>query len=431
MKALERMHMLRRAALVGAFLISGWSSSARADLIRLSDDATAANASETFDADCLGEAQAEDCDVRAAMIEGELVTLLSQLENDVDPATRALFESALELESPVVRAMAVAYLSREQEQPTDFVSSVKTFFLGPDAPLGVTSSAALDALAEPSDQELAGLYQEQRSPSDYAPQDVTGDEDLASNRLLQASLKDARLNRMLSFSEEERFAPAKRLLMYDRFMTAAFDPQQSFPVTAFATDASIEEVSAFFTKLFGEPLPPPANNEARIEEISMRLVELQTAASMGDQDAIKELIALSEELTQLQQGITLQAYLQLPALHAENDLIWLDGKLEDFATNPVRAVMAGADPKLGQTVIRYVNAPPGTGAGGGDGSGQGDAGSPNEPTGGPSGEGGAGDERAVKSGDDGCGCSVPGAPAGSAGLLALSLLTLRLRRKRR
>jgi MYXO-CTERM domain-containing protein len=91
--------------------------------------------------------------------------------------------------------------------------------------------------------------------------------------------------------------------------------------------------------------------------------------------------------------------------------------------------MAGEDALLGQTVIRYVNAPPATGAGG---SGQGGAGG-DEPRGdddSPSGEGGAG-ERASKSGDDGCGCSVPGAPTSSAGVLALSLLALLLRRKRR
>jgi MYXO-CTERM domain-containing protein len=414
-----------RALIAAVLLLSLWSSSARADLIRLPDDLTAADASEAFDADCLGETQAEDCDTRAAMIEGELVMLLSQLEGDSDPATQALFESALELESPIVKAMAVSYLSRAEAQPTDFLSNVKTFFLGPDAPLGVTSSAALESLAEPDDQELAGLYQEQRDPSDYAAQEVTEDEDQASNRLLQASIKDSRLSMMLSFSEGERFAPAARLLMYDRFITAAFDPTQSFPVTAFVTDASLDEVSAFFTELFGEPLPPPADNEDRINELTMRMQELQAAAAMGDQDAIKELIKLSEELQQLQQGSLLQSYLQLPALHAENDLIWLDGKLEEFATTPTRAVMAGEDPLLGQTVIRYVNAPPATGAGG---SSQGEAGSPGEDE--PSGEGGAA-ERATKSKDDGCGCSVPGAPTGSAGLAALSLLGLLLRRKRR
>ncbi|HEX2877262.1 MAG TPA: MYXO-CTERM sorting domain-containing protein [Polyangiaceae bacterium] len=434
MKALERLQLLRRAArcsaLALAVLLSVWSSSARADLIRGEDDLTAADAAETFDADCLGETQAEDCDTRAAMLEGEIVMLLSQLEDDYDPATQALFESALALESPVVKSMAVSYLNRTETQPTDFLTNVKTFFFGPDAPLGVTSSAALEGLAEPSDQELASLYQEQRDPSDYAPQEVTGDENQANNRLLQASIKDLRLSMMLSFSEEERFAPAERLLMYDRFMIAAFDPTQSYPVTTFVTDASLDEVSAFFSELFGEPLPPPADNEARIEELTLRIQELQTRAAMGDQDAIKEFIALSEEIQQLQQGTLLQAYLQLPALHAENDLIWLDGKLEDFAMTPTRAVMAGEDPLLGRTVIRYVNAPPATGAGGSDGSGLGGAGEPPGEDGSPAGEGGTG-EGVSKRRDDGCGCSVPGAPTGSAGLLAISLLAVMLRRRRR
>lgn len=434
MKALELLQMLRPAArcsaLALAVLLSVWSSSARADLIRGDDNLAGVDPAETFGADCLGETQAEDCDTRAAMIEGEIVMLLSQLEGDYDPATQALFESALALESPVVKAMAVSYLSRTETQPADFFTNVKTFFFGPDAPLGVTSSAALEGLAEPSDQELASLYQEQRDPSDYAPQEVTEDENQADNRLLQSSIKDLRLSMMLSFSEEERFAPAERLLMYDRFITAAFDPAQSYPVTTFVTDASLDEVSAFFTELFGKPLPPPANNEERIQELAMRMQELQAAAAMGDQDAIKEMIALSEELQQLQQGSLLQAYLQLPVLHAENDLIWLDGKLEDFAMTPTRAVMAGEDPLLGRTVIRYVNAPPGTGAGGTDGSGEGGAGQPPGEDDSNAGEGGTG-AGVSKRRDDGCGCSVPGTPTGSAGFLAISLLAVMLRRRRR
>ena len=117
-------------------------------------------------------------------------------------------------------------------------------------------------------------------------------------------------------------------------------------------------------------------------------------------------------------------------LHADNALIWPDGKLEDFATTPTRAVMAGEDPLLGRTVIRYVNAPLATGTGGTDGSGAGGAGEPPGEGDSPAGAGGA-DDRPSKSRDDGCGCSVPGAPKGSAGILVLSLLALLLRRLRR
>lgn len=419
---------VRCFALIAALLVAAWSSTARADIIRIHDDGTGDDPAATFDADCLGETQAEDCAERAALIEGELVMLLSQLEGDVDPATQALFEGALELDSPFVRAMAVHYLSRAEAQPTDFLSNVKAFFLGPDAPLGVASSSALERLGEQSDQDLAELYREQRPESAYSPQDPS--EDPEQERLLQASIRDSRLGMMLSFSAEERFSPAERLLMYDRFVSALFDPAQDYPVTAFVTDASVEDVSAFFTELFGDPYPPSADSEARLAELSMQLVELQGAAASGDQAAIKKLLALSEELTEAQQAASLQAYLQLPVLHAENDWVFLDGTLEDFAMTPTRAVTVGEDALLGKTVIRYINAPPAGAAGVGNGqagaSGQGSAGAA------PTGEGGGGDDdRAVKSSDDGCGCSVPGAPRNAAGLGALTLLGLVLLRRRR
>jgi MYXO-CTERM domain-containing protein len=424
---------VRWYALVAALVVAVWSSNARADLIRIPDDGTGDDPAATFDADCLGETQAEDCDARAALIEGELVMVLSQLEGEVDPATHALFERALELDSPYVKAMAVRYLSRADAQPSDFLSKLKTFFLGPDAPLGVASSSALEMLGEPSDQDLAELYREQRPESAYSPQELS--EEPEEDRLLQACLKDSRLDMMLSFSAEEQFRPAERLLMHDRFVSALFDPTQSYPVTAFVTDASLEEVTAFFTERFGDPYPPSADSAARLTELSMQLAELQGAAANGNQEAIKQLIALSEEITEVQQAASLQAYLQLPVLHAENDWVFLDGPLEDFTMTPARAITVGEDVLLGQTVIRYINAPR-VGAGGGTGSGQ--AGAPAQgtagaaPSGEGEGEGGASDvDRAAKRTDDGCGCSVPGAPRKAAGLGALTVLGLAILRRRR
>lgn len=432
-RLLDARSFMRFFVLAAALLVAVWSSNARADLIRGTGDGTGEDPAATFDADCLGETQAEDCDGRAALIEGELVMLLSQLENDADPATQALFERALELDSPFVRAMAVRYLSRAEAQPTDFLSNVKAFFLGPDAPLGVASSSALESLGEPSDQELAELYREQRPASEYQPQEVSADPE--EDRLLQACIKDSRLGMMLSFSAEEQFSPAERMLMYDRFVSALFDPTQSYPVTAFVTDASVEEVSAFFAERFGDPYPPSADSEARLAELSMQLAELQGAAASGNQEAIKQLIALSEELTEASQAASLATYLQLPVLHAENDWVFLDGPLEDFTMTPMRAVTVGEDALLGKTVIRYINAPA-FGAAGGAGSGQ--AGAPAQGSGGAASpgdgdaEGGAGDDdRAAKRADDGCGCSVPGAPRNAAGLGALAVLALMFWRRRR
>ena len=127
---------------------------------------------------------------------------------------------------------------------------------------------------------------------------------------------------------------------------ALLDPTQDYPVTAFVTDANVEDVSAFFTELFGDPYPPSADSEERLNELSMQLIELQGAAAGGDQEAIKKLIALSDELTQVQQAASLQSYLQLPAIHAENDWVFLDGSIDDFAMSPARAVTVGEDALL-------------------------------------------------------------------------------------
>lgn len=415
-------------AVLAAFVITLLGSApARADIFRLTyDEEAAVDPAETFDADCLGETPAEDCDVRSALIEGELVALLSRLENDKDPATQALFESALELESPVVRAMAVRYLARAAEKPTGFLSTVKTFFFGPDAPLGVASAEALYMSEDQSEQALAELYGEQRPAFNYEPPPIADDETTeVESELLLACTQDARLDLMLSFAEEEQFAPAQRLLMYDRFVTGAFNPSLNFPVTAFLTDAPVEEVTEFFRELFGEPHVPVAHGEERLQELTEQVLELQGAAAGGDREAIEELQRVMEELAALQEEVTLGSFLQVASFHAENDVIFLDGTLENLYDGPVRAVTLGHDEQLGGTVIRYVNAPVGQaspGPGGGEGGAPGD----DEQ---PSGEGGA-SERPTRGTDDGCGCSVPGRPSPYAALALLPGLAWLLRRRR-
>src|SRR3954471_15825868 len=111
-------------AVIVALLCLSWSASGRADVFHLSYDSTEADPAEAFDQDCLNDTPAENCDTRAALIQGELVTLLSRLESDEDPATLALFQSALELDSPVVQAMAIRYLTRAKAEPDDFFSRV-------------------------------------------------------------------------------------------------------------------------------------------------------------------------------------------------------------------------------------------------------------------------------------------------------------------
>ncbi|RYZ05635.1 MAG: hypothetical protein EOO73_19280 [Myxococcales bacterium] len=419
------------AALVA---LTCWAPRARADIFRLTYDEAAEDPAEGFDEACLGDAPAEDCDVRAALIEAELAALLSRLDSDRDPETLALFQAALELDSPVVQAMAARYVSRSAEPPSGFLSKVKTFFWGPDAPRGVAAADVLDLSTEESDRHLAELYHEGRSSSDYQPEpffsdqeEPTDEEVLTNNRLLMACSKDTQLELMQSFADEEVFEPAERLLMYDRFAYSPVDPTQTFPVTAFVTSSSVEEVSAFFTKSFGEPLGPFTDNEARIQDLTEQLVALQADAASGDQEAIREIGRLVEELTALQEVGTVAAFLQLEDLHAENDVVFVDGTVEDILSAPVRAVTVGHDDVAGGTVIRYINAPegqggsnPGTGEGGGPGSDDED----------PAGGSGT-DDRPAKHADGGCGCSVPSGSSPYGALGVLPLLGWLLRRVRR
>jgi hypothetical protein len=423
--------------LVVAMLIAACPAAARADTIRLTYDDVSEDPAATFEEDCLGDASAEDCDARAALIEGELATLLSQLDSDEDPETLALFQASLELKSPVVQAMALRYLSRAEQDPDDFFAKVKTFFFGPDAPLGASASAVLQLSPDEGDQQLAELFDEQRPASAYAAEDLI--DDPSQEGLVAACVQDTRLDLMESFAEDEQFAPAERLLMYDRFVRAAFNPTEDYPVTAFMTDASLDEVSAFFTQRFGEPLGPVAGSQERVAELTMQLLALQGQAASGDQDAIKKLQAVVDELTRAQQVASLDAYLQLSAIHAENDLVWLDGDVEDAGSQAMRAVTASEDPSLGRTVIRYINAPSSRGGyaqGDGGSSGadndnddgdtdSGQAGAAPEPAAG----GAASADRPGTKSDDGCGCAIPGGPRRVPVVAALGLVAVLLRRR--
>jgi len=434
MKALG--HVLLAAGLSGLL----WSGTAKADVLRLGYDDTQADPAETFEVDCLGDTPAEDCDARAALIEGELVTLLSRLESDEDPETLALFQAALELDSPLVQAMAARYLSRTDQQPAGFFSTVKTFFLGPDAPLGAASSAVLATSSDETDQRLAELFDEQRPSSDYEGEPVRDTDDFSQDRLVSACVRDARLDLERSFSDDERYAPAERLLVYDRFVQPLFDPTGSYPVTAFATDADLDEVSAFFSERFGPPLGPVAGSQQRLAELTSQLIALQNAAAGGDQQAIVRLQAVAAEIEQVQQTTSLDVYLQLTAVHADSDLVWVDGDVTESVDRPVRAVTAGEDPLLGKTVIRYFNAttnqPAGSG-GAGDGSSDGQAGATSGPGEEPADGGDASSPNQGPGGaDSGCGCAIPGPARGggslaSLGLLGWALLRSRRRRERR
>ncbi|HET9933904.1 MAG TPA: hypothetical protein VFQ35_24540, partial [Polyangiaceae bacterium] len=398
---------------------------ASADVIRLDSDTASPSfdPAADFDTQCLGPTPEADCDARAALIEAELFQLLAQLENDEAPKTLAIFQGAIDLDSPLIQAIAMRYLARAEQQPTDFMSKVKMFLLGPDAPLGVSAAEVLrDSALEP-DQKLSELYRQQRTAADYALASTpAADADPASEDLVQACTKDARLEQMPSFAADEQFSPAARLLMYDRFLPATFEVGKDYPVTSFVTDASVAEVSAFFTKRFGQSYGPYADAQTRYQSLSLELVSLQAAAQKGDQAAIARIQQIGEELVSLQPIITLGGFLQLPAIHAENDLVWVDGNPDDLTTSPSRVVTVGADALLEKTVIRYINAPKSGGSGGAGGAGgsngAGGRASGGRASGGAGGLAGAAGENSGKS-DSGCGCAIPGAPRGRTGLLAL------------
>ncbi|HYQ29812.1 MAG TPA: MYXO-CTERM sorting domain-containing protein, partial [Polyangiaceae bacterium] len=239
------------------------------------------------------------------------------------------------------------------------------------------------------------------------------------------------------FSEQDQFEPAERLLMDDRFVRATFSPTEDYPVAAFVTDASLETVSEFFSKRFGEPHGPVAGSQQRIAELTVQLTELQSQAAGGDQKAIEKLRAVLEELASVQEIASLDAYLQLSAIHAENDLVWLDGNVEDAATQVMRVVTAGEDHELGKTVIRYINAPAsqlgGSGGEGGtdDGSGNGDDDGQAGTSSSPSDAGAPSQSPPGPTSDGGCGCAIPGAPRQASTFAALGILALLLRRARR
>jgi hypothetical protein len=408
------------------------TESAQADVLRLGYDDTQVDPAEDFDSLCLGDTPADDCDTRAALIEGELVMMLSQLEGDSAAETVALFRDALELDSPVVRAIAVRYFARAEAPPEDFLAKVKTFFLGPDAPLGVAAAEALGGSEEVGDQELADLYREQRERSDYALGLIT---EATADEVRLACTNDGRLDLMASFAEAEQFSPADRLLMYDRFVRAQLDPSLDYPVTSFVTEASVDQVAEFFSDLFGEPYGPVSEAQARIQTLTGQLAALQAAAAGGDQAAIRALSAAIEELTAAQQVLSLGIYLQLPGIHAENDLVWLDGDIEDVATKLPRAVTVGEDPLLEKTVIRYINAPTelSTTPGGGRPNGAGgDSGMPGEGSSGQGTGGATEPESPPAASDDGCGCAIPGNSSHrSAHVATFAFLALMLWRARR
>jgi hypothetical protein len=426
---------MKHQYLVLSLAALAWSSPALADSFSYDFSEPGSDPAANFEEECLGEdldAEAvQACDARAAIMEAELLSHLITLEGDDDPESVALFQEVLELDSPALQAVAVQYLARTDNAPSGFVDSVKTFFFGGEPQLGATAAEVLAVGSDEDDEALGDLYSEQRNASDYGP--LYGSDD---QRLAVACLKDARLNLMSSFAQDEQFAPAERLLMYDRFAFDFSDTTADYPITAFVTDASLDDVTDHFTALFGKaPYPPAAESQAKLNAITEEMVALQIDALNGDQAAIEKMQELGEQMAELQEGVTVASRLQLPAFHAGNDVFWAGGDTDDVTGPLPRAVSVGEDERLGRVVIRYLNGVVGEvnvpddedpDAENPDEDSPDAGGKPNgedEPSDEDNDDNGKGDEPAASSDDSGCSVSAPNSPRETSGGGLALLLT--------
>jgi MYXO-CTERM domain-containing protein len=325
------------------------------------------------------------------------------------------------------------FFARGQELPSGLWENVRAFFFGPDATVGEASAELLARSMDSVDQDLSEQYLEGRPSNGYGGDRPKGSG--ATDSWAEGQADDAVLDSLDAFAEDERFAPASRLLMIDRFATALQDPTMRVPVTGFVTDAPVSEVEAHFTKLFGvEPYPPLQRSQTELEALVMELTSLQSKAASGDQAAIKRLQELGMELQQAQQSVTIGTLLNFEAF--QDHVFWVDGSADDVVSGALpRAVAVGMDPLLGRTAIRYFGGARGNGSNASDGGVALDGSVRDDRPGGrPSRDGGSGsggDDEASAKDDGGCGLypAARGTPVmGAWGLLAL---VLALRRRRR
>lgn len=420
------MRSLTLVTLLGATVGSGiLSSGARAETFTISyQNRASADPAETFEADCLGATEAPDCAVRAAALEAELVEMLGELEGLRDDDTQSLFRGAVSTDSPAVREIGLRYFARSREVPNDLWTNVKAFFLGPDPAVGQASAELLAMSTAEVDQEMSDLFLELRSGDrygDYVPDETGGDDPWA-----EACADDALLDEVASFPEAQRFAPASRLLMIDRFIESFSGGMVvRLPVTGFVTDADKATVTAHFSKVFGkQPFPPAMETASKLEALNLELASLTERIQRGDQSAGARLQQVLDELTALQQAAGAWQLLQLDEEQCADCVVWLDGKVDDLYTMPLpRAVAVGTDPLLDKTVIRYVNAASGVGS---QPNGDSDAGVVQHDGGSQGATTDAGTVTPAPAKKSDGGCSTTG--NGSSGLWLLALALLRRKR---
>jgi hypothetical protein len=397
---------------------------------------------ENFEVDCLGATEAGDCGDRAAALQAELIDTLGSLSWMSDPETAALFESLVNMNDPRLQEVGLRYFARQAPPPTLW-DKAREFFFGPDATVGHPSAEILSQSTEDIDQALADSYFDARPRAERGDDFPSGTGE--SDSWAQGSADDALFDDVYPFTEAERFPDATRLLMIDRFSADLYgsDPSvANIPVTGYVTDASVEEVSAHFTRVFGQKPYPSLNASLEAQQTLVNeLLTLQQRLAGGDTSVLPRLQEISTELETSQRANMLGARLNLEALGAGDHVFWTNAVSDDTFTAPLeRAVAVGTDSQLNRTVIRYISGAVGSpGASGSAGAG-GDNGN-GTATGGRS-QGGRGGTGALagstssgagggKHEDSGCGCSLPGRSQSTLALWGIAALAIAAQRGRR
>jgi len=389
---------------------------------------------EGFDVDCGGTTETEDCPERAAALHAELVENLNELAWDDDPATAALFQDLLAASDPQLKELALRYFAR-QTPPPSLWSQARTFFFGPDAVIAQPSARILSQSSEEIDRTLAQAYFVTR-PTEERGEDLprgSGETDSWA----KAFADDATLDEVYPFTESERFPDAARLLMIDRFSRDPFgaDPlAATVAVTGFVSDASVDEVSAHFTSVFGrKPYPSVQATRDAQQALTDELLSLQQRLASGDAAAGERFKELTAELESLQAAQILAARLDLEGLGCSEHAFWTQATLANATKGPLqRAVVVGTDATVGRTVIRYISgvASADVPASGGSGGVTGSGGRSNSRGGTGAAGAAAGTAGAPGSESSGCGCAVPRSGSRPTLLWAFAALALAMKRRR-
>jgi hypothetical protein len=307
-----------------------------------------------FDVDCLGATEAPDCGARATALETELTETLAALSVENDAETRAVFEAALAIDSPAVDEVALHYFVSVPPAPVSTWDRARLFFFGTDPTTGVPSAKLFETSTDEGEVAMGQRYRAGRPDESHDGWLPGGSGE--SDPWARGSANDFQLDLVEGFLDDERFAPAERLLMVDRFVVdfVSGAVPVELAITGFVTDAPEADVRAHFTALFGrEPYPPLDESEAELETLANEMQSLQAQIVTGNAVAIARMQEINEEMAELQQGISLATRMQLGELDAKDHVYWSALGPDAFALPFLRSVSVGPDPHVGRTVIRY------------------------------------------------------------------------------